>query len=72
MKFDLGWFFEIPGILITVGIVLLIVALVMLLFTSKKSKKEKEGNPEDKKAKKANFSLENRGRKMVEKIFKNF
>lgn len=39
--FSLSWFTTIPGILITVGVLLLIVALVIFIVTSRKSKKEK-------------------------------
>ncbi len=39
MKFDLSWFTTIPGILITCGVVLLIIALVIFIVTSRKNKK---------------------------------
>ena len=40
MKFDLSWFKTIPGLLITFGVVLLIVALIIFIVTSSKNKKE--------------------------------
>lgn len=49
MKFDLSWFTTIPGILITCGVVLLIVALVIFIITSRKNKKEGKENSEDSK-----------------------
>ena len=42
MSFNFKWFTTIPGILITAGVVLLIVAFVLLILTGKKSKKEKK------------------------------
>ena len=42
MSFDLKWFTTLPGIFITVGVLLLIVALVILIVSGKKSKKEKK------------------------------
>ena len=42
MSFDLKWFTTLPGIFITVGVLLLIVALVILIVSKKKSKKEKK------------------------------
>ena len=50
MNFDLTWFTEIPGILVTIGIVLLIVALILLVVTGKRSKKETnaDGTPVEK------------------------
>ena len=42
MKFDLSWFKTIPGLLITFGVVLLIVALIIFIVTSSKNKKEKK------------------------------
>ena len=42
MNFDLGWFTTVPGMFITGGVVLLIIALVILIVTGKKSKKEKK------------------------------
>lgn len=41
MNFDLSWFATIPGLFITGGVILLIVALVILIVTGKKTKKEK-------------------------------
>ena len=38
-NFDLSWFTTIPGMFITGGVVLLIIALVILLITGKKTKK---------------------------------
>jgi hypothetical protein len=40
MKFDISWFTTIPGILITCGVVLLILALIIFIVTSKKNKKD--------------------------------
>lgn len=40
--FSLSWFTTIPGILITIGVLLLIIALVIFIITNKKGKKEKE------------------------------
>lgn len=39
--FSLNWFTTIPGILITIGVLLLIIALVIFIITNKKGKKEK-------------------------------
>ena len=50
MKFDLSWFTTIPGILITCGVVLLILALVIFIVTSKKNKKVDENKEEKKDA----------------------
>ena len=44
MNFDLNWFTTIPGILITLGVVLLIVALIIFIVTSKNNKKNKDAN----------------------------
>ena len=40
LAFSLEWFKTPPGILITAGVVLLVVALIMFIVTSVKSKKE--------------------------------
>ena len=40
MSFDLSWFTTIPGLFITGGIVLLIIAIIILIATGKKGKKE--------------------------------
>jgi len=40
-NFDISWFTTVPGLFITGGVVLLIIALVILIVTGKKSKKEK-------------------------------
>lgn len=42
MAFTVDWFLTIPGILITCGVVLLIVALIMFIFSSVKGKKKVE------------------------------
>lgn len=42
MNFDLSWFTTVPGLFITAGVLLLIVALIILIVTGKKSKKEKK------------------------------
>ena len=42
MSFDLNWFTTVPGIFITVGVVLLVIALILLIVTGRKSKKEKK------------------------------
>ena len=41
MDFDLSWFATVPGMFITGGVLLLIIALIILLITGKNSKKEK-------------------------------
>lgn len=41
MKFDLSWFLTIPGLFITGGVILLIVALVFLIVGGKKGKQQK-------------------------------
>ena len=43
MKFDLNWFTTIPGLLITCGILLLVIALIIFIITSVKGKKSKKG-----------------------------
>ena len=43
MNFDFSWFLTIPGMLITGGVLLLIVALIILIVSGKKGKK----NPQD-------------------------
>ena len=40
--FDLSWFTTIPGLLITGGIVLLIIALIIFIVTGRKNKKEEK------------------------------
>lgn len=47
MNFDLSWFTTIPGLFITGGVILLIIALVILIITGKKTKKEKEAQSAD-------------------------
>ena len=37
---DFGWFFRIPGLFITGGVVLIIIALIVFLLGSKKGKAE--------------------------------
>ena len=41
MKFSLEWFTSLPGLLISCGVLLLIVALIVFIVSSAKSKKEK-------------------------------
>ncbi len=41
-NFDLSWFTTIPGLFITGGVVLLVIALVILIITGRKTKKEKD------------------------------
>ena len=38
MNFDLSWFKTVPGLLITCGVVLLIIALIIFIVTSKNNK----------------------------------
>ncbi len=45
--FSLSWFTSIPGILITVGVLLLVVALVIFIVTSQKNKKKGQGNEQN-------------------------
>lgn len=40
--FDLSWFTSIPGLLITCGVILLLIALIIFIVTSVKAKKEKK------------------------------
>lgn len=49
MEFDLGWFLEIPGTLVTVGIVLIIISVILTIFTKKNTnvKIVKSNNPEE-------------------------
>lgn len=49
MEFDLGWFLETPGILVTVGIVLVILSIILTFFTKKNTniKIVKSNNPEE-------------------------
>lgn len=47
MNFDLSWFTTIPGLFITGGVILLIIALVILIVTGRKTKKEKEALAND-------------------------
>ena len=49
MEFDLGWFLEIPGTLITVGIVFIIISVILTIFTKKNTnlKIVKSNNPEE-------------------------
>lgn len=42
MKFDLNWFTTIPGLLITGGVLLLVIALIIFIVTSVKGKKSKK------------------------------
>ena len=42
MSFDLKWFTTLPGIFITVGVLLLVIALIILIVSGRKSKKEKK------------------------------
>lgn len=41
MKFDLNWFTTIPGLLITGGVLLLVIALIIFIITSVRGKKNK-------------------------------
>lgn len=43
--FSLDWFKTVPGILITVGVLLLLIALVIFIITSLKDKKREKGEP---------------------------
>lgn len=49
MQFDLSWFLEIPGIIITVGIVLLLISITLLVIGKKNMSITivKNNNPED-------------------------
>ena len=49
MQFDLSWFLEMPGIIITVGIVLLLLSIVLLVIGKKNMSITivKNNNPED-------------------------
>ena len=49
MEFDLGWFLETPGILVTVGIVLVILSIILTIFTKNNTnvKIVKSNNPEE-------------------------
>lgn len=40
-NFDLNWFTSVPGMLISCGVLLLIVALIVFIVSSAKGKKEK-------------------------------
>ena len=45
--FSLSWFTSIPGILITVGVLLLVAALIIFIVTSQKNKKKEQGNDQN-------------------------
>ena len=48
MQFDLSWFLEIPGIIITIGIVMLIISIILIIVGGKKNIKViKTNNPEE-------------------------
>ena len=49
MEFDLGWFLEIPGTLITIGIVFIIISVILTIFSKKNTniKIVKSNNPEE-------------------------
>ena len=42
MAIDLDWFLTIPGILISCGVLLLLIALIIFIVTSVKAKKEEK------------------------------
>ena len=44
MNITLGWFFNIPGIFITAGVVLIIIALIVFIIANKKEKASKDGS----------------------------
>lgn len=46
MNFDFGWFLTIPGMLITGGVLLLVIALIIFIATSSKKDKNKNQNAE--------------------------
>ena len=50
MEFDLSWFFEIPGLLTTIGVGLLLLSVILLIFKGNKNKNInviKTNNPEE-------------------------
>ena len=49
MQFDLSWFLEIPGIIITVGVILVLLSIALLAFGKKNMSITvvKNNNPED-------------------------
>ena len=50
MEFDLNWFFEIPGLLTTIGVGLLLLSVILLIFKGNKNKNInviKTNNPEE-------------------------
>lgn len=48
MQFDLSWFFEIPGIIVTMGIGMLILSIILIIVGGKKNIKViKTNNPEE-------------------------
>lgn len=49
MQFDLSWFLEIPGIIITVGVILVLLSIALLAFGKKNTSITiiKNNNPED-------------------------
>ena len=65
MNFDLSWFTTIPGLFITAGVILLIIALIILIITGKKSKKEKKAK-EAKQEEKVAFRLRRRQMGMLQ------
>ena len=49
MQFDLSWFLEIPGIIITVGVILVLLSIALIAFGKKNTSITiiKNNNPED-------------------------
>ena len=49
MHFDLGWFLEIPGIIITIGVILILLSIILLEVGKKNTSITivKNNNPED-------------------------
>lgn len=48
MQFDLSWFLEIPGIIVTMGIGMLILSIILIIVSGKKNIKViKTNNPEE-------------------------
>lgn len=48
MQFDLSWFLEIPGIIVTMGIGMLILSIILIIVSGKKNLKViKTNNPEE-------------------------
>ena len=49
MEFDLGWFLETPGIIITIGVILILLSIILLEVGKKNTSITivKNNNPED-------------------------